>query len=303
MNPKIKHLARIALVAAAALSTAPPSSALTSYNPGDVFIGFRQTGETDTLVVNLGPVTKFLPASLGGTWNGDAFNVTFGLIPNTATVVTNLNADLTANFGLDWADNFSDGSGVRWAVAGITNNAADNTPIIGFGKRTAFVTVSRSNPNTPAANPGSVSTDGFGSAFSAFANGAGEGAYVNQESTVNSTVAFIGDGSDLNNWNTKISLNNFSLGAGKVIEQKSSGAFQGTTNSVLDFWVIPTAGSGITTTRTFTGGSFTLSPNGVLTYGPVPEPGSGVLLGVGAMLLGAARRRRAQTRGDYQTAN
>jgi hypothetical protein len=293
------RLAPAALAAAAALSlsSASADTVLTGYAAGDVFIGFRQTGVTNTVVFNLGSVTKFLPASLGGTWNGSAFNITFGVIPNTSTVVNDISADLIATFGSDWADNFVDGTGVRWAVVGITDNAADNVPINGFNARTAFVTKARTNPGTQSATLASVNLDNFGLAFNSFAVATGGGSYINQFSTTNSSVAFIGDGSLANNWNAKIGANGaFGLGSGRVVEQLNSGTFQGTTNSVLDFYVAPFSGSTLTTSRTYTGGSFSLNSAGELTYGVVPEPGSAAFVGVGAVLfLGMTRRRNHST--------
>jgi hypothetical protein len=294
IDSKSLHLARAALVAVAAFAARPTSAdtVLTAYASGDLFIGFRQAGEASTLVVNLGSVAKFLPASLGGTWNGTAFNVTFGLVPNTVTVVNNLNADLTANFGIDWAANFNDGTGVRWGVVGFTHNSQNNNPIPGYNARTAFITQPRTNPNIQS-TLGSVSNANFASEFNAFAQGGGFGSYTNQQSTENSTVAYIGAGTDVNNWGTKIGANGaFGLGANRSVEQLATGANQGTTDSILDLWIAPASGSSITTARTYAGGSFVLNPNGELTYLAIPEPGSAALLGVGGLLFGLSRRRR-----------
>jgi len=288
-------LARTALLTASALMTsaALADTALTTYNSGDLFIGFRQTGVTNTLVVKVGAAGQFLPANLGGTWDGTPFKVTFGLVPGSAAIVDDLSADLVANFGVDWADNFTDGTGVRWGVVGITSNNQDNVPINGYNARTAFVTKARTTPTVQSTTFASSNLDNFAVEFSSFAFGLGGGSYVNQNSTANSSVTFIGDGTQTNNWNTKIAANGtFGLGSGRVVEQLNSGTFQGTTNSVLDLYVLPSADSTITGARTYTGGSFTLNSQGELFYSPVPEPGSATLAAAATLVSGLVRYRR-----------
>ena len=69
-------LARAALVAGVLLTAHVASAAtVTAPQAGDLFIGFRQTGVTSDLVVDLGSAAQFTPTSLGsgfgGTWNGN----------------------------------------------------------------------------------------------------------------------------------------------------------------------------------------------------------------------------------------
>lgn len=297
----IIRLTRVALVAGAVALQLPSASAvLTTYSAGDIFIGFRQTAASNTLAVNLGSVTKFLTPALGGTATpGSSFNVQFGVIPNTPTVVTNLNADLTAVFGAGWATNTSNGTSVRWSVSGLTDNSFDNTPINGYNARTIFVTKARTNPANQSAVLGSVNADGYAGAFSDFTSNLG-GGFVGQTSTVNSSVAYIGAKSDVNNYGTQINTNNsgtFGLG-NRVIEQAASGSFAGPTNSVLDFYLAPSSGSTLATSNTYLG-NFSLNSSGQLSFTTVPEPSTYALLALSgtAFMVFLRRRLRQATLG------
>ncbi len=295
LKPLLLTWARPIIVATAGLLSFSTLSVgqTTSYGPGDLFIGFRQVGVANTLSVKIGGATQYLPPNLGGTWDGSPFKVTFGVIPNSATIVDDLSADLVANFGVDWAENFTDGTGVRWGIVGITSNNQDNVPINGYNARTSFVTKARTNPAVQSTTFASSGLDNFAVEISSFAFGLGGGSYINQNSTVNSSNAYIGDGSQPNNWNTKIGpTGTFGLGSGRVVEQLNSGTFQGTTNSVLDLYVLPSAGSTITGARTYAGGSFTVNEFGELYYGAIPEPGSTALLGSAALIISMTRHRR-----------
>lgn len=274
-----------ALAVAASASSAP--AVLTQYSPGDLFIGFRQTGVSNTLVANIGSATQFLPPSLGGTATG-SFIVQFGFVPNTTNPVTNLADDLSAVFGDLWATNEDDGTGVTWAVAGFTDNTVDNSPISGFGARTVFLTQARTDPNVQTGPLPSVSRNAFSAEFNAFVDSIGSTSYVNRESTEHSSVAYIGDASGANNWNTRLGANGFNTGL--RLEQGLNGPFSGPTNSVLDLWLAPNPNSSLTTTRTYLG-SFTLNELGELTFTAVPEPATYVLLGLAATGYVVFRRR------------
>ncbi|MFZ4597915.1 MAG: PEP-CTERM sorting domain-containing protein [Terrimicrobiaceae bacterium] len=293
----IIRLARVALVAGAVALQLPSASAvLTSYSAGDIFIGFRQTAASNTLAVNLGSLSKFLTPTYGGTATpGASFNVTFGVIPNTSTVVTNLNADLTAVFGAGWATNSTNGTSVRWSVSGLTDNSLNNTPISGYNARTILVTKARTNPAVQSAVLGSVIQDNFAGEFDSFANSNLGGGFVGQTSTVNSSVAFIGAKTDTNNYNTRLGTNgSFGLGATRRIEQLTSGANQGPTNSVLDFYLAPTSGSTLATSNTYLG-NFSLNSSGELSFTAVPEPSTYALLALsGTAFMVFLRRRKRQ---------
>ena len=138
---------------------------------------------------------------------------------------------------------------------------------------------------------------GFAGEFTSFAYGTGGGSYINQDSTVNSSVAYIGAASDTNNWGSRINTQNagFGLGSNRAVDQTPlSGEFSGPTSSVLDLWLSPNTSSTLATSNTYLG-SFTLDNAGSLTFTAVPEPGTYLLLAIAGLFLLVFRRRKTQT--------
>lgn len=303
---KIRPLA-FAVGALWLLTPASWAQVLTTYNNGDVFLGFRRDGAANTLAVNLGSATKFLTTAYGGTATpGSSFNVQFGVIPGTSSPVFSLNTDLTGVFTSSWTNNPVNGTGVRWAVVGLSGNTSSGIP--GYTARTLFVTRERTAPGTPTSIPADRldigDFDTFSSAFNSFVQGTGGSAFKNQSSTTNSSVAYIGAANGADNWGTRIneaSEGSFGLGSGYEVEQ-TFGAFSGPTVSVLDLWISPNEGS---TTIPFNEntflGSFTLNNAGQLSFTAVPEPSAYALLGlsaVGAFFWRLRQRRRFETSYD-----
>lgn len=298
---RLLRFGRLALAAGALALSASAASAqvLTTYQVGDIFIGFRQTGVANTLVAKIGTVADYLPTSLGGSRAPNStYNPTFGVIPSTVTPVTNLNADLTSVFGAGWNTNATDGTSVRWGIVGWTGSAAETSPVSGLTTRSLFVTRARTNPSTQTTITGTPSAIGsrsnFGTAFGSGFIAGGIGSYPNQNSTLNSSVAYIGAASDTNNWGSRINNNgtgSFGLGATNPVEQQLSGAFQGPTDSVLDLWLSPNTSSTLVTQNTYLG-SFSLSNSGQLTFTAVPEPSTYALLALAGAALVVFRRRK-----------
>jgi hypothetical protein len=256
------------------LAASPFAQVLTTYTNGDVFIGFRRSGTANTLAVNLGSATKFLIPAYGGTATpGVPFKVQFGLVPGTATPVFNLNTDLTGVFASNWTNNTDDGSGVRWAVVGLSGNTTSGIP--GYTARTLFVTRARLAPNEPTvigADRLDIGDFGeFSAAFTAFTQGSGGSQFRFQQSTTNSSVAYIGAASGADNWGTRIdtaSEGSFGLGSGVEVEQ-TFGDYQGTTDSVLDLWISPNTGStAIPVNQNTYLGNFKLNTAGELIFTP-----------------------------------
>jgi len=179
MNPTASWGARLTVFAAViglSAQAALGAGSTTTYTTGNVFIGFRDDDVTNTLAVNLGAATKFLPTSLGGTWDGAPFTVQLGVMPagnpGAGTPVFSLAPDLASVFDLNWADNPDDGTGLKWAVAGMTSNISANNPIPGLERRSVFLTVARDAPGTVAGAPLNFSNDDFALNFNSFAQGA-----------------------------------------------------------------------------------------------------------------------------------
>jgi hypothetical protein len=299
-------LARAALMVVAGLAgpSAWAAGVATTYSNGDLFIGFQKSGVANTLAVNIGSVSQYIPTSItGGTWNGNTFNVSFGIIPagnpGAGGAVTNLNADLTNTFGASWAVNNSLDStqDVSWAVVGTTSTTANNNPISGLSKKSVFLTVARTDPFAiaPAPNESSVDLDTASVAINSFAQGAIGNAYKGRTSTDNSNKAYVGAASDGNNWGTQIGSVGSTFSIGFLGEQPLSGANSGPTNSILDLYLFPNIDSTSVTSYTYLG-SFSLNSSGELTYGVVPEPGSLLLLGSVALVGLTRRPRKAQGR-------
>lgn len=282
-----RHLLRLLLATTLVGASAAPVAAqvLTTYNNGDVFLGFRRAGTASTLAVNIGSARQFLTSAQGGTNDSTApFKVRFGVVPNTGTAVTNLSTDLAAVFGSTWATNKTDGTGVRWGVVGISGNTSSGIP--GYTARTLFVTRARTAPGTPTSIPADRlevgDYDSFSSAFTSFVQGTGGSQYRSQQSTTNSSAAYIGAASGPDNWGTRIneaSDGSFGLGSGYEVEQ-TFGPFSGPTDSVLDLWISPNDGSTpIPVDQNTYLGFFTLSTAGELTFTPAASVAAPAITG------------------------
>ena len=301
IQTNLLRFGRLALaVGGLALSAPSASAVLTTYSPGDIFIGFRQTGVANTLVAKIGTVGDFLPTSLGGPLSlGSTYNPTFGILPGPNTPVTNLSLDLNTVFGALWATNPTDGTGVRWGVVGWTGDTGETSLVAGLTTRSLFVTRGHTDPTVQTSISGTPSAIGsrtnFATEFSSFAYGTGGGSYISQNSTANSSVAYIGAASDTNNWGTKIQSNaGFGLGSNRAVDQTPlSGAFSGPTSSVLDLWLSPNTGSALASQNTYLG-SFTLDNAGSLTFTAVPEPGTYILIAIAGLFFVVFRRRKSQ---------
>jgi len=285
----VGSLARAALVAGVALSAHVASATLvTAPNPGDLFIGFRQTGVTSDVVIDLGSAANFTPSSLGsgygGTWNGSSF---------TVLNATNLSTDLAQVFGSSWANNPTDGSGVTWAVVGLTSTTVNYSPFTSLKKNSIYVTQAETTPGTQSAALSLSSTLTAAPKINTLVNGSGgykDGTILSSPYS-GSAVTAVQATSVANSWSSQFGSQNAALGTNLDFEQAPNGSFSGPTNSVLDLYLQPGTGSVGGTAPSYLG-SFSLSSGGVLTYGAVPEPSTYALLALSGTIFMVFIRRR-----------
>jgi hypothetical protein len=266
----MKHkLLPIAALAAAGLALTPGHLHATNVpaSSGDLILGFEASGSPDDLEVDIGSASLYLNATA-------PFNVTFGVVPGTSTVVTNLNSDLGIfGSGSTWASNTS----LLWGVVGdvfltgnkydifLTQDAADATSI--FNPNIAASRTDATGINTLTGSQGIA-----GSAADAF-----------------STEAAAVPTGNTNSW-TSFSPDNTGFGPSVPVEQSNGDHAVGSTLSLYE--LVPT-GSGNASVL----GSFSLNGAGDLTFTPaaVPEPSTWASVLAGALFLGFFRLRRGSS--------
>lgn len=259
----------ISLLAAAgmALASTAVNAATTAYLNGDIFLGFSQTGNSNSLVINIGQASGYRDGTTIG-----------------ALSLGNLGADLTS-----WWTNQSNGatawyndSTVTWGVVGTIQGATGgdaastlyaSKPESVFGTaETSYARAALATQNIARSNIVSMSS-----------------AYTGQTSTANSNVALLQANSVSNSWDSwnpgGISFSYFSGLEGNF--------GSGVASSALDLFRMPT-GSGAGTYE----GSFTISDTGTVSFststpGVVPEPSRVLFAGIGLGTLLLRRRRPA----------
>jgi hypothetical protein len=270
---KLTKLTKIALLALAGLAlVTTDAKAVVTFNQGDLILGFRQTGNAEVVLVNIGAAT---------TYSAATSNIS---IPTFA----NLDTDLKAVFGNNWA---TDGS-IYWGIAsarpsvGSTSGTDVNKTIYlskaepTLGTQAADFTLSNTTRGTLATRITGVAsqftTTSSPGPYTPFAD---SGGYAFRQSTSDFTGS---------NWNDFAPTG---FGSGQNIEGNDAA---GIDNTALDLFRVSGSGTGINT-ATYEG-TFTLSSTGVLSYSNTvpavaPEPSRALLLGaaLGAMVL---RRRR-----------
>ena len=276
----VGSLARAALVAGVLLTAHVASAATVTANVGDVYIGFRKAGALNNLLVDLGSATNFTASSLGAGYGGTLAN-------GASFTAINLAADLTAVFGSGWANNPGDGTGVTWAVVGVTDANNDNqAPFTNLTANSIYVTKARTNPGVQSST---FVLGNLNNASSGIQNVAAN--YDGLTSTVNSNFAVIQATSDPGSWSALVGNQNSAFGTGKTLEQASSGAYSGPTDSVLDLYLGPNAGSTGGTTSLYLG-NFSVASNGNVNFSAVPEPSTYALLALTGTIFMVFIRRR-----------
>ena len=285
----------LALVANSVIN-ASAAPAITNYTAGDLLIGFRLPGDSDNLVVNIGPSRNYVQSttSSSGLWNGALKQIQFGIVPagepNAGTSVSSLSAALTQAFGSGWATNdaVDPSSDVSWGVAG-TTSSTNNETLNGFQGNTNFVTKAETTRGVVTTIPTNTSST-LNSNVNAQIAGIGSGFNL-KDSTLSSSTARVYSTAEANSWDANIGTPGLSSFNGAwIAEQDLSG---GPTNSILDLLLDPKTGSPRTQTPNINQyiGSFLLTSDGILYYGSaaavaaIPEPGTIILLGLGSLLF------------------
>jgi len=259
---KLNHLVSSGLLAITLAVTA--QAQVVTAGLGDMILGFKKTGATNNLEVNLGNISNF---QSGGTY-----------ATGSEYFLTQLSAaDLTAQF-TTWTGL----STVTFGVAG-TNGAGGGFTIWASDKNLATAL-------TPGASQGTASN-----AIASVYNGLN-----NATATANSASAAAILASGPNSWSTKSATgNNF---GGSFLGNLASNtlALTGTGGSTfvqLDLYQLVNAGAAQTTSDRL--GSFKLYDDGTFSFTSftaIPEPSTyAAILGIVTLGVVAIRRRRQAT--------
>ncbi|HEY0257167.1 MAG TPA: PEP-CTERM sorting domain-containing protein [Candidatus Methylacidiphilales bacterium] len=267
----------LALASTAILGT---SSALAQANPGDLLIGFEETGSTNVYEVDLGAASQFIS-------------------PTSSTLTFNLSlSDLQSTafgFGSTWATN----SAVQWGVVGGSQDIGDLT--LGSTKlaaNTLFVSW-----NTWAAAP----AEHVSSVQAGIQNNI-DGLYndFNTQATItpgNTPTLQTGGTSTADPAGFAYQIKNdpnFGIAAGfasSPLDFNSDGTTSAPTAATLDLYELTPTNADTGAKATDLLGTFTLSNTGVLTFNEAiaaPEPSTWSLIGLGGFLLVWRLRRRSQ---------
>ena len=265
----------LAFAIGAALGTAGHAST-TSYNEGDLLIGFEQQNgsggvTSNNYVFDLGSVSNFIGASAPLTFN----------LPT---------ADLVSAFGSGWASNT--GNVVQWGVIGASDlNSTLTLGSVTLQKNTLFYTQGQLNVGTQSIAPATASNSSQKTINTNIQNFGND--FNGQTASTAGVNGAVIASNDAAGWSAN-SPATTSFGSGKDIEQPSSGSYTGPTNSELDLYQLnnttSTPGS-----KAILLGDFTLSNAGVLTFtepAAVPEPSAYALGAIGAALFVVLRRRK-----------
>jgi hypothetical protein len=267
MNP-LKLKASLLLLLGGLLTASTASAALLTYQPGDIFLGFRSTNPsvTRSYLVNIGPGSSFRDAT-------------------TTLSLGNYKADLDTVFGSTWVNDAQ----VSWSVIG-TNSAGVGANVDGDPVKTLYSTLAGNGaiPLSPPVGPPSSFSGQAAPAqkivsmkdnWLTYSAAAGTGVSV----APNSSFTTSGDSS---------SYATFAGGTAQPFSYFSTaleGNFgAGTAGTSLDlFRNIPAS----STTRGSYEGTFLIDGAGNVTFNQIPEPSGAICLVLSGLALGTRRRR------------
>lgn len=291
---KIK-LMRLGMLALAALATLAPQAKAQPLiaSTGDFVLAFKQNGNANDLVVNLGSITNFLQAGQAfGTANNFIYAGTTGAYASGATftlsqlAVTNLTNGFT-----DWTDG-DQLNPVQWGGIGYNGDSAS----LNLPGRTFFYTQPRLSEDDPSNSFNRKAYAGSASAAAAAFNFVNNG--VNGAATAGTSSSAFILASGANSFSSLDSVENNYFAWGGSLTHESTG--NGPTDVLVDLYAsITTNGDGFSAaaggaapTRL---GYFQLTDAGVLTYTAVPEPSTYALLALGGGMLLFLRHRFKKT--------
>lgn len=284
-------LAALALIGFAAAPAGAQNNP--NYAPGDLLLFFQQFGGTQTVMANLGAATTYRDAT------GPLLNII-----NIGGALTGA-TPAGANFGATWYDDPS----IFWGLAGVRSNSTSTTTVTGGDPgRTLYVSRERASLGTEGFAFATPWTVGGDTAMTTAANNIIQ--QVNRMETSSTTITLVDptafsnvDGQNLFNitGTPTTSFGTFTSGGVQGdFGPGSLGTFGGVAAEAgLDlFRLLAVSPAGTVEPGTLrTGqyqGTFVIDQAGSVSYiAPVPEPATLSLLAA-SVIIGLARRRRAQ---------
>ena len=277
----MKKLHCFALLALAGVGfTAQTANAVqptTTWNPGDLLLGFYSTGSgttgsTSNILIDLGPAYQYADRN--------------PTVMGSQTSIIGINLGSLLNSTYETGGSWSTDPLLRWGLVGWSGTANPTLNGIREFANTLYISNPETNPNPPVADP-------------SFQSAAGND--INTMTTQGSNV-FVGQ--TINNGLLNGSLYGTSgdswaaHAANSFGDAAQFGQFQTapTLTSALDLYHLTPPISGHTSTRDGLDGTFTINSSGQVFYSaPTPEPTSVALLGgAGLLFLARSRRRAAQ---------
>ena len=271
-------LGLIALICGA--FTASSVRAAMTYSQGDLLLAFRQTGNTQTYMVDLGSATSFRDATSASSLG-----------------ITGIAADMTATFGSGW---YTDST----VFASIVGGNSLSTPLTGDGTGGTIPTFFNRSIYVGKSGTGSSSDTPFNTLAASTVSGMSStigatfgGVFAAGSATTNNTAGTFIPTSTTNDYTDLVP----SGGASNYFGGLTTST-EGNANSTFDLYRIlanrtnsvdTPSGNGVSQYQ----GAIALSSSGVVSFTPdvvaAPEPSRVILLGLGLSGLLLRRRRKA----------
>lgn len=253
----------LAVLVATGVSLSSVTAAPVTYSAGDLLMGFRKTGETESYIINLGSASSFRDAT------------------SSLSNFRDIGGDLIALFGSGWATD----PGVSWSIATVISSTLDDDPSrtiylsLGGNGSTSQSTANAVFGSSTNRNGAVNQINGFQSSVSILEGTEDSGGYgaLQANAATNSwfSASHVQDGSD---WT-----------AGFNTESTFTNGVAGTSLDLYRFGgVNALSTSGLTGTYE---GTFTIDSNGQISFSTVPEPSTYVLVALAGAFVMIMRRR------------